>query len=87
MDPTTRPDDELAQQAPLVPDLGHRADTRTDGGRATDGERPDPPTGRTPVIDPAIQRAYDDELAQQAPLVPDLGADRRAATDAEASRR
>ncbi|WP_248897922.1 hypothetical protein [Haloplanus halobius] len=63
MDPTTQReyDDELAQQAPLVPDLG-----RTDGRRTmTDGSGL-----RT---DLTTQRTYDDELAQEAPLVPDLG--------------
>jgi hypothetical protein len=65
MDPTTRPDDELAQQAPLVPDLGRTDDPRTDGGRTT---------GETPArTTPDIQRAHDDELAQEAPLVPNLG--------------
>ena len=60
MEPTTRRDDELAQQAPLVPDIG-RGDTRTDGGRK-----------RTSKTDSTTQRVYDDELAQEAPLVPDL---------------
>jgi hypothetical protein len=68
MDPTTRPAGELAQQAPLVPDIGRDA-ARTDGGRATAGEIRT--TSRTRNL--AIQRTYDDELAQEAPLVPDLG--------------
>ncbi|WP_435067476.1 hypothetical protein [Haloplanus sp. C73] len=67
MEPT-QPDDELAQQAPLVPDLG-RDGTRTDGGRSDERR----PTARTPVRDRTVQRAYDDEQAQEAPLVPDLG--------------
>jgi hypothetical protein len=71
MDPTTRPDDELAQQAPLVPDLSRADDPRTDGGRTTD---------ETPALTTTdIQRA-DDELAQEAPLVPDLGRQTRATT-------
>jgi hypothetical protein len=78
MQPTTRRDDELAQQAPLVPDIG-RADTRTDGGR---GRTDRTPTPRTTPTDSATQRTYDDELAQQAPLVPDLGRpDTRTTTD------
>ncbi|WP_251329257.1 hypothetical protein [Haloplanus pelagicus] len=73
MDPTTqRPDDELAQQAPLVPDLSRR-----------DGDRP--PTRRVSVTDAATRRTNDDELAQAAPLVPDLGRPERASpADAEA---
>jgi len=71
MEPTTRRDDELAQQAPLVPDIGRADDTRTDGGRTpTDGTRTTP---RAPRGDATTQRTYDDELAQEAPLVPDLG--------------
>ncbi|WP_251341548.1 hypothetical protein [Haloplanus halophilus] len=68
MEPTTqRPDDdELAQQAPLVPDLGRRRRSATDGGSRR-------PTRRVPVTDPPTQRTYDDEQAQEAPLVPDLG--------------
>jgi len=66
MQPTTRRDDELAQQAPLVPDIGRADSTRTDGGRR-DGQR------RTTPTDRPTQRAYDDELTQEAPLVPDLG--------------
>jgi hypothetical protein len=70
MQPTTRRDDELAQQAPLVPDIGRADGPRTDGGR----ERTDRSdrTTRTPA-DPPGRRAYDDELAQEAPLVPYLG--------------
>ncbi len=68
MEPTTRPDDELAQQAPLVPDIGRADDTRTDGGRITTDDRP----AQRPSADAAVRRAYDDELAQQAPLVPDV---------------
>jgi hypothetical protein len=75
MEPTTRRDDELAQQAPLVPDIG-RGDTRTDGGR--EGTRPT----RTPTTDSPTQRTYDDELAQEAPLVPDLGRPGTRTTDA-----
>jgi len=67
MQSTTRRDDELAQQAPLVPDIGRGDDTRTDGGRARTR-----PTPRAPTTDSATRRT-DDELAQQAPLVPDLG--------------
>jgi hypothetical protein len=67
MDTTRRPDDdELAQQAPLVPDLGVRTRPATDGGTRT-------PARRTPVTDATTQRTYDDEQAQEAPLVPDLG--------------
>ncbi|MFB6103028.1 MAG: hypothetical protein ABEJ73_10740 [Haloplanus sp.] len=68
--PTQREyDDELAQEAPLVPDIG-----RPDGTRQTmtDGR------GATPLLSPrdpdaTTRHARDDELAQQAPLVPDLG--------------
>jgi hypothetical protein len=68
---TARRDDELAQQAPLVPDIGRADGTRTDGGRTpTDETRPTP---RVPPSDAATQRTYDDELTQEAPLVPDLG--------------
>jgi len=63
MESTTRRDDELAQQAPLVPDIGRADGTRADGGRAT--------AGKTRTM--AIQRTYDDELRQEAPLVPDVG--------------
>jgi len=67
---TPRRDDELAQQAPLVPDIGRADGTRTDGGRTpTDRTR----MPRAPRADTATQRTYDDELAQEAPLVPDLG--------------
>ncbi|GAB6860417.1 hypothetical protein ACFR97_09245 [Haloplanus litoreus] len=79
MDPTTqRTDDELAQQAPLVPDLGRRdgAQSATDGGTAT---------RRATVTDATTQRTYDDEQAQEAPLVPDLGRpERDRKTDTEA---
>jgi len=60
---TPQRDDELAQQAPLVPNIGRADGTRTDGGR----------TPRAPQADATTQRTYDDELAQEAPLVPDLG--------------
>jgi len=82
MDPTTqRPDDELAQRAPLVPDLD-RADTRSDGGRTTGTETPTRrATGRPPTTDATPRRAYDDELAQGAPLVPDLGRPTRRPTE------
>ena len=75
MEPTTRRDDELAQQAPLVPDIG-RGDTRADGGR--ERRRPTP---RTRTTDSPTQRS-DDELAQEAPLVPDLGRPGTRTTDA-----
>jgi len=77
MTPTTRRDDELAQQAPLVPDIGRADGPRTDGGRTT-GETPMP---RTTPTDTATQRTYDAELAQEAPLVPDLGRPNRSRTD------
>jgi hypothetical protein len=77
MEPTTRPDDELAQQAPLVPDIGRADDTRTDGGRIPTGDRP----AQRPPADAAIRRAYDDELAQQAPLVPKVDRPGRRPTD------
>ncbi|WP_338740289.1 hypothetical protein [Haloplanus salilacus] len=70
MEPTTRPDDELAQQAPLVPDIGRADDARTDGGRTTTGDRTE---RRRPTTDVSTQREYDDELTQEAPLVPDIG--------------
>jgi hypothetical protein len=76
MEPTTRRDDELAQQAPLVPDIG-RGDTRADGGR--ERRRPAP---RTRTTDSATQRTDDDELAQEAPLVPDLRRPGTRTTDA-----
>ena len=76
MEPTTRRDDELAQQAPLVPDIG-RGDTRTDGGRKRTR-----PTPRTSTTDSTTQRVYDDELAQEAPLVPDLRRPGTRTTDA-----
>ncbi|AZH24391.1 hypothetical protein [Haloplanus aerogenes] len=78
MQPTTRRDDELAQQAPLVPDIGRADDTRTDGGQTT---RETPPTRRTTPTDTETQRTYDDEMAQEAPLVPDLGRPNRSRTD------
>jgi len=78
MEPTTRRDDELAQQAPLVPDLGRADEPRMDGGR-TDGETPS--VTRTLASDAATQRTYDDELAQEAPLVPDLGRAARTTDD------
>ena len=76
MQSTTQRDDELAQQAPLVPDLGRRDGTQpaTDGGTST----------RRAVTDATVQRTYDDEQAQEAPLVPDLGrpeSDRRSDTE------
>jgi hypothetical protein len=80
MEPTTRRDDELAQQAPLVPDIG-RGDTRTDGGQERTNRTRMPQTITT---DPTAQRTYDDELAQEAPLVPDLGRpDGRTTTDTQ----
>lgn len=78
MDPTR--DDELAQRAPLVPEVGRAADTRTDGGRTTDERR----GRRRPPTDAATRRAYDDELAQEAPVVPDLG--RRPTAEEDTSR-
>jgi hypothetical protein len=80
MDPTIqRPDEELAQRAPLVPDIGH-ADTRTDGGRTADGETTRRATRQPPRTD-ATRRRADDELAQEAPLVPDLGRPTRRPTE------
>jgi hypothetical protein len=82
MEPTTRRDDELAQQAPLVPDIGRGDDPRTDGGRERTG-RPRRTPG-TATTDAATQSTYDDELAQRAPLVPDLGRrDDRPTTDTQ----
>ncbi|MFB6195887.1 MAG: hypothetical protein ABEI80_06925 [Haloplanus sp.] len=77
MDPTTRRDydDELAQEAPLVPDLGRPDEnrrTRADGRGAMTAR----PSDSTPP-----RHAPDDELAQQAPLVPDLGRRRTPNTD------
>jgi len=78
MDSTTkRPDEELAQRAPLVPDIG-RGDTRTDGGRTADGETTRRATRPSPTT---RQRPDDDELAQEAPLVPDLGRPTRRPTE------
>ncbi|SDZ94607.1 hypothetical protein SAMN04488065_1364 [Haloplanus vescus] len=68
MEPTTRPDDELAQQAPLVPDIGRGDTTRTDGGRRDERR----PAARRPPTDRATLRGYDDEQTQEAPLVPDI---------------
>ncbi|WP_049934999.1 hypothetical protein [Haloplanus natans] len=79
MEPTARRDDELAQQAPLVPDIGRADGPRTDGGRERTG-RPRP-TMRTPPTDSTDRQAYDDELAQEAPVVPYLGRPDRSRTD------
>jgi hypothetical protein len=77
MQPTTRRDDELAQQAPLVPDIGRADGARADGGRGTGRSRP---TARTPPTDSTNRHGYD-ELAQGAPLVPDLGRPSGSRTD------
>jgi len=77
MQSTTQRDDELAQQAPLVPDIGRADDSRTDGGR-TSGETT--PTRRTTPSNAVIRRT-NDEMAQEAPLVPNLGRPARTSDD------
>jgi hypothetical protein len=71
MDSTTTRDydDELAQEAPLVPDLGRSGGTTT----TADDFRTDLSTPRTPNGGSTTPYTYDDELAQEAPLVPHLG--------------